>query len=248
MRWRVMVELTELDGTAQMHEVSAGGTTTIEHSSAPIGLTLTEGKQTPAGLQNHLVRAQAEEYCRGRRRCPRCGSQRPLKDVRTRRRLSLFGTVEACAPRFPPCRCAVTCRATVSPVSEIMPDRCTPEYERQVAKMGCLLPYRRARALLAEFLPLADVPAVETIRRRTTRVGARLERLATLQPPPPTTEARSITLSIDGGHVRSVRSYQIVCNPPPSAPLNPDDDLHMPTNALTLTALERTPVRSKGTS
>ena len=53
-----------------------------------------------------------------------------------------------------------------------MPDRCTPEYERLVAKMGSLLPYRRARTLLAEFLPLADVPAVETTRRRTMRVGA----------------------------------------------------------------------------
>jgi hypothetical protein len=209
MRWRVVVELTGRDGTVHTHEISAGGATAIEHSSATIGLTLADGKRTLAGLQGHLVRGQTEEYCRGRRRCPRCGSQRPLKDVRTRRLLSLFGTVEVQAPRFLPCRCAVTCHRTLSPVAEILPDRCTPEYERLVAKMGSLLPYRRARTLLAEFLPLADVPAVETTRRRTTRVGARLERAATIQPPPPTTEARSIALSIDGGHVRSVRSYQV---------------------------------------
>ncbi|SEF06504.1 hypothetical protein SAMN05519104_8221 [Rhizobiales bacterium GAS188] len=209
MRWRVMVELTGKDGSVRTHEVSAGGNTTTEPSSATIGLTLADGKRTLAGLQDHLVRAQTKEYCRGRRRCPRCGSQRPLKDVRTRRLLSLFGTVEVRAPRFLPCRCAVTSRHTLSPVAEIMPDRCTPEYERLIAKMGSLLPYRRARTLLAEFLPLADVPAVETTRRRTTRVGARLERSATIQPPPPTTEARSIALSIDGGHVRSVRCYQV---------------------------------------
>jgi hypothetical protein len=35
-----------------------------------------------------------------------------------------------------------------------MPDRCTPEYERVVAKMGASRPYRRTRALLSEFLPL----------------------------------------------------------------------------------------------
>jgi hypothetical protein len=174
MRWRVVVELTGRDGTVHTHEISAGGATAIEHSSATIGLTLADGKRTLAGLQGHLVRGQTEEYCRGRRRCPRCGSQRPLKDVRTRRLLSLFGTVEVQAPRFLPCRCAVTCHRTLSPVAEILPDRCTPEYERLVAKMGSLLPYRRARTLLAEFLPLADVPAVETTRRRTTRVGARL--------------------------------------------------------------------------
>ncbi|SEF03746.1 hypothetical protein SAMN05519104_8004 [Rhizobiales bacterium GAS188] len=81
MRWRVMVELTGQDGTVRTHEVSAGGNTTTEHSSAAIGLTLADGKRTLAGLQDDLVRAQTGEYCRGRRRCPRCGSQRPLKDA-----------------------------------------------------------------------------------------------------------------------------------------------------------------------
>jgi len=198
-----------MDGTVHTHEVSVGGATTIEHSSATIGLTLADGKRTLAGLQGHLVRAQTEEYCRGRRRCSHCGSQRPLKDVRTRRLLSLFGTVEVRSPRFAPCRCAVPCCRTFSPVAAIMPDRCTPEYERLVAKMGSLLPYRRARALLSEFLPIADVPAVETTRRRTTRVGARLEREATVQPATPANKARSIALSIDGGYVRSVRSHRV---------------------------------------
>ena len=110
-----MVELTGVDGAVRTHEVSAGGVTAIEDSSTTIGLTLVDGKRTLAGLQDHLVRAQTEEYCRGRRRCPRCGSQRPLKDVRTRRLLSLFGTVEVRAPRFLPCRCAVTSRQTLHP-------------------------------------------------------------------------------------------------------------------------------------
>ena len=175
-----------------------------------MGLTLVDGKRTLAGLQDHLVRAQAEEYCRHRRLCSHCGSQRRLKDVRARRVLSVFGTVEVRAPRFMPCRCAVTRRHILNPIAEIMPDRCTPEYERIIAKMGSLLPYRRARALLSEFLPLADVPAVETTRRRTVRVGARLEKLAVAgQPPVPVDNARAIALSIDGGHVRSVRSYQV---------------------------------------
>jgi hypothetical protein len=115
-----------------------------------------------AALQVHLVQAQAEDHCRRRRRCQHCGAQRPLKDQRSRRLVSLFGTVEVRAPRFTPCRCAVTCRRTLNPVAEIMPDRCTPDYERTVAKMGSLLPYRRARTLLAEFLPLGKPQAVET--------------------------------------------------------------------------------------
>ena len=42
------------------------------------------------------------------------------------------------------------------------------------------------------------------------RVGARLEKLAVAgHPPAPVDNARAIALSIDGGHVRSVRSYQV---------------------------------------
>jgi hypothetical protein len=210
MKWRVMVELTGSDGTVRAHEVSAGGSNTAECSAATVGLTLADGKRTLAGLQDHLVQAQAEEYCRQRRRCSHCGSQRPLKDVRARRLLSLFGTVEVRAPRFSPCRCAVTRRHTLNPIAEIIPDRCTPEYERIIAKMESLLPYARARTLMSEFLPLCDIPAVETTRRRTMRVGARLEQQAVVsQPPAPAAEAQAIALSIDGGHVRSVRSYQV---------------------------------------
>jgi hypothetical protein len=173
MKWRVMVELTGSDGIVRLHEASAGGTNTIECSAGTVGLTLADGKRTLAGLQDHLVRAQADEYCRQRRGCSHCGSRRPLKDVRGRRLLSLFGTVEVRAPRFLPCQCVVTRRHTLNPVAEIMPDRCTPEYERIIAKMGSMLPYARAGTLLSEFLPLGDVPAVETTRRRTMRVGAR---------------------------------------------------------------------------
>jgi hypothetical protein len=210
MKWRVMVELTGNDGIVRLHEISAGGTNTIECSAGTAGLTLADGKRTLAGLQDHLVRAQADEYCRQRRGCSHCGSRRPLKDVRGRRLLSLFGTVEVRAPRFLPCQCAVTRRHTLSPVAEIMPDRCTPEYEHVIATMGSMLPYARARTLLSEFLPLGDVPAVETTRRRTMRLGARLEQqAASSQPAAPAAVARAISLSIDGGHVRSVRSYQV---------------------------------------
>jgi hypothetical protein len=55
-----------------------------------------------------------------------------------------------------PCPCAVTSRHTLNPVGEIMSDRCTPEYERVIAKMGSLLPYARARTLLPELLKLSS--------------------------------------------------------------------------------------------
>ena len=209
MRWRVMVELTRAGGGAQVFEVHAGGGTAAACSPETLGLSLAEGNEVLAGLQRHLVQAQTEEHCQTRRRCPRCGAGRPLKDRRPRRLRSLFGVVEVRAPRFGPCPCSESRRETLSPVTEIMPDRCTPEYERTVGDMGATMPYRRARSLMDQLFPLGEVPTVETIRRRTLRVGARLEcqAAAPLRSTPEAT-AKAITLSIDSGHVRSVRSYQ----------------------------------------
>jgi hypothetical protein len=90
-----------------------------------------------------------------------------------------------------------------------MPDRCTPEYERTVAKLGSLLPYRRAPTLLAEFLPLGKPQAVETTRQRTLRVRTRLEQEAVAGAVSKSAVAtKSIALSIDSGHVRASGQYQ----------------------------------------
>src|SRR5215217_4539134 len=209
MRWRVVLELAGADGAQQVHEVGAGERPPTGHTAATLGLGLEDGKAILAALQRHLVTAQVDEHCRDRRRRDRCGAQRPLKDWRPRRLASLFGVVAVRAPRFGPCRCGVACRRSLTPVAEIMPDRCTPEFERTVAAMGAALPYRRALALLGEFFPLGDAPAVETARQRTLRVGARLERAALVPPPAATPEASPIALGIDAGHVRSVRRYQV---------------------------------------
>ena len=211
MQWGVIVELSSAIGATQVQEVYVGGNATPGCAAASLGLSLGEAKSVLAGLQHHLVQTQAEEHCQVRRRCPRCGKQRPLKDRRRRQLRSLFGTVEVCAPRFEPCRCSLTLRTVLSPVQEIMPDRCTPEYERVLAEFGALLPYRRARTLLGTFFPVGDLPTIDTLQRRTLQVGARLEceAIVTPTPLPPPADAETIALSIDSGHVRAVRSYQV---------------------------------------
>src|SRR5215218_420016 len=211
MRWRMVLEVVGVEGVAEMHGIGASERPPGGHSAATLGLGLEQGKAVLAAVQGHLVAAQVDEHCRGRRRCDRRGAQRPLKDLRPRRLTSLFGVVEVRAPRFGPCRCGVACRRSIAPAAEIMPDRCTPEYERVAAAMGAALPYRRALALLGEFFPLGDAPAVETTRQRTLRVGARLERVA-LAPPQPAVaapEKDAIALGIDAGHIRSVRSCRV---------------------------------------
>ena len=211
MRWRVVIELTRGDGAVHVREVATGSDDSAGSAVKPLGLTLADAKALLAAVQRHLVEAEVADYCRERRRCPHCKKQRPLKDVRARRLNSLLGTVSVRAPRFKPCRCSITSRRTLTPVAEIMADRCTAEYERIVAKLGAWMPYRRARGLLAEFFPLGDdVPEVETIRQRTLHVGARLEReaLSPAKCSAPAPPSETMTVSIDGGHVRSARGYQ----------------------------------------
>src|SRR5918998_2546309 len=123
MKWRIMLELAGSDGTPQMHEVGAVERSPTGHAGATLGLSLAEGKAILAALQRHLVAAKVDEHCRNRRRCDRCGAQRPLKDRRPRRLVSLFGVVAVRAPRFGPCRCAVACRRSLTPAGGGMPHR-----------------------------------------------------------------------------------------------------------------------------
>ena len=97
------MQVSGADGAVRAHEIG-GGAAVDEYSPRTVGLTLAEGKLVFAGLLHHLVQAQTEDHCRRRRRCQRCGAPRPIKDRLSRRRLSLFGTVNVSAPRFEPCR------------------------------------------------------------------------------------------------------------------------------------------------
>jgi len=114
---------------------------------------LAEGKSVLAAMQNQMVQAQADGYCDYRRKCSHCGSRRGIKDWRARQMTTLFVVVLVETPRFNPCRFGVASRRIASPLIEIMPDRCTQEYERVLTKMGSLAAYGRAAALMAEFLP-----------------------------------------------------------------------------------------------
>ncbi|MBD1204712.1 MAG: hypothetical protein H9533_11315 [Rhodobacteraceae bacterium] len=64
---------------------------------------------------------------------------------------------------------------TITPVSELCPDRATAELMTLTAKLGALMPYRAVAEVLAEFLPGQTPPRHTTPRHRTLAVGKRLE-------------------------------------------------------------------------
>jgi hypothetical protein len=57
---------------------------------------------------------------------------------------------------------------------DICPDQATPELMELSARMGSLMPYRKAADVLAEFLPIPSTESFMTLRHRTMKLGERL--------------------------------------------------------------------------
>lgn len=91
-----------------------------------VGLTLAEAKPLVARLQQLVVHEQLRRHSEQARACAACGTRRALKDYRDRRIATVLGAVHVRTPRFRGCRCPGA-KASMCPVSELLPDRTTPE-------------------------------------------------------------------------------------------------------------------------
>lgn len=65
--------------------------------------------------------------------------------------------------------------AAFAPLKEICPDRATPELMELTARLGSLIPYQQAANVLAELLPIEPTETHATVRKRTIKVGERLD-------------------------------------------------------------------------
>ena len=119
MQWTVRLEMTTSAGEVKSTELVTLSRPAMVSTLAEVGLVLAETKALLAKLQASMLYGQVAEYAAHRRVCAACGVLQPLKDRRTRRLQTLFGTVEVEAPRFKLCRCrqpAPMAEVTVSPV------------------------------------------------------------------------------------------------------------------------------------
>lgn len=62
-----------------------------------------------------------------------------------------------------------------APLKEICPDRATPELMELTARLGSMMPQRQAAKVLADFLPIEPTETHATVRKRTIRIGERLD-------------------------------------------------------------------------
>src|ERR671917_477594 len=149
MRWTVRLEARTDQGELETMELVTFSRPALVNTLAEIGLSLAEAKALLAGLQASMLCGQVAGYAARYRPCPACGVLQPLKDRRTRRLQTLFGTVEVEAPRFRVCRCRLSApmaEVVFSPVRALLTARCTPELERVQAELGGK---RRAGATLS---------------------------------------------------------------------------------------------------
>ena len=100
MRWVLRLVRTGVDGQSLsvdvMEFIRADGLVDI----AKLGLTLAEGKQLLAQVQQEVVAAQADNHVMLRPDCRSCGGRCHVKDWRSHRIATLFGEVRVRLPRF----------------------------------------------------------------------------------------------------------------------------------------------------
>ena len=119
MQWTVRLEARTDQGETEITELVTFRRPVVEGTLADLGLALSEAKAVLAKLQGIMVPSQAAEYAAWHRVCPHCRVPQPVKDRRTRRVQTLFGTVEVEAPRFRVCRCRPPAPATVRTFSPV---------------------------------------------------------------------------------------------------------------------------------
>jgi len=112
----------------------------------------------------------------------------------------VFGTVEVKNPRWMLCqRCHPYLHMPMTVLDGICPDRATPELMELTARLGRMVPYRKAAELMAEFLPIEPTESHATVRKRTLKVGSRLEEQSLQQErlnPPNTYERKQLELKM----------------------------------------------------
>ena len=144
MRWKISIEGWDEITRGQRFQFE------IEKSledlaAGSLGLSIEEGKAIMASLQRHIVEQQCALYALFRRHCQGCGGTRPIKDYSTRTIQTVYGAITVESPRLYPCRrCMPDLDFTITPVSELCPDRATAELMTLTAKLGALMPYRAA--------------------------------------------------------------------------------------------------------
>jgi hypothetical protein len=181
---------------------------------ATLGLALSEAKSILQSVQQALVEQQVSEYLAQQAVCQDCGEQRACKERRGMVYRTLFGKLNLQGSRLLHCACQAHPTKSFSPLSELLPERSSPELLYLESKFAALMSYGLSVKLLEELLPIGATLNATSARRNLYQTAERLEaelgdeqavfiagcpnEWATLPRP-----ELPLTVGIDGGYVHS---------------------------------------------
>ncbi|MGI9336652.1 MAG: hypothetical protein ACR2RL_26165, partial [Gammaproteobacteria bacterium] len=167
-----------------------------------LGLDLEDGKALLADLQAAVVEGQFERDNSARATCLGCGAKRRLKGYRRRTFDTVYGRVTARRARYQCTHCQHQSEA------ERLTGRSTPELNSLRAKWAAHLPYRVARDMLREVLPVSGGVAHTTIRNHTLAAGQHIEqRLSEEAASAASPAAPELTLGLDTAYIRACSGH-----------------------------------------
>jgi hypothetical protein len=192
---------TGVDGSSRSVDVMVIDRPVDLGDIAALGLTLAQGKQLVALVQQEIVTSQSRAHAVRRPECRTCTIPCQVKDYRPHQIATVFGQVTLRLPRF---RCA-GCGGTEAGVNWPAHCRSTPELDQVRAQFSACMSYRVAAGVLEHLLPIDAGLDPETLRACTLKVG---EDLRDAAPAEPATAAAAITLTLDSTFIRSCEDGQ----------------------------------------
>jgi hypothetical protein len=164
MGW--VLRLVEVEGSSRSVDVLVIDPSGDLDDIAALGLTLAQGKQLVALVQQEIVTVQSRDHALRRPLCRSCGTACQVKDYRPHQIATLFGQVTLRLPRF---RCA-GCGGAEAGHSWPAHCRSTPELDQVRAQFSACMPYRVAAGVLEHLLPIDAGIDPETLRQRVARI------------------------------------------------------------------------------
>jgi len=153
MGWVLRLVETGTDGSSRSVDVMAIDCLGELGDIADLGLTLAQGKQLVALVQQEIVTAQSRDHAVRRPLCRSCGAACQVKDYRPHQIATVFGQVTLRLPRF---RCA-GCGGAEAGHGWPTHCRSTPELDQVRAQFSACMPYRVAAGVLEHLLPIDAV-------------------------------------------------------------------------------------------
>lgn len=201
MKIKIQIIIEHENGEEATHEVAC--LTRGDLLPETLGITLAEGKDLLARMQEEMVYHQVAAYIEQHRHCENCGSDHSIKDSKKSVLFRTpFGKVKLNSPRFYTCSCQPRTRKSHSPLAEVLPEKISPELLYLESKWPSLMSFGLTADIINEILPI-DIHT-SSLYNNSQKVAKRIEgelgeeQWEKLPKPDP-----QLTVGIDGGFVHA---------------------------------------------